>query len=86
VLHILFALDRGADVIVNLKIDQPLQSVLFRETSQKAFAMFADAPNEVSGDADVKRPIRSIGEDVNVACHASESLSWMAGTSPAMTI
>src|SRR5579872_101606 len=65
-LHILFALDRRADIVVNLKIDELFQSVSFGEPLNCGFPMLSNTSNKIAGPADVERAIRPIGENVNV--------------------
>ena len=82
----LLSLDCEANIVVLFKIDELLQVVLLRETAYQTIAMFMAAPDEVAGDADVKRTIAAIGRYVNkAATHHTNQQTWMAGTSPAMT-
>jgi hypothetical protein len=92
VLDRLLTLDRGANIVMLFKIDELLQVILLRETEYKTVAMFIAAPDEVAGDADVKRTIAAVSHYVNKAATHHTNLSslassktWMAGTSPAMT-
>jgi hypothetical protein len=67
VLDHLLSLDRGANIVMLFKIDELLQVILLRETAYQTIAMFMAAPDEVAGDADVKRTIAAIGHYVNKA-------------------
>jgi hypothetical protein len=67
VLDRLLSLDCGAIIVVLFKIDELLQVILLREPAYQTIAMFMAAPDEVAGDADVKRTIAAIGHYVNKA-------------------
>jgi hypothetical protein len=67
VLDRLLTLDRGANIVMLFKIDELLQVILLRETEYQTVAMFIAAPDEVAGDADVKRTIAAAGHYVNKA-------------------
>jgi hypothetical protein len=91
VLDVVFALNRGPDVRVRLCVYQLLQAVALGEAFDEAFAMFLGATREVC----VQRAVRSVGHYVHpralhresVGPHStSRNVSWMAGTSPAMTV
>jgi hypothetical protein len=49
------------------KIDELLQVILLLETAYQNVAMFMAAPDEVAGNADVKRTIAAVGHYVNKA-------------------
>ena len=67
VLDRLLTLDRGANIVMLFKIDELLQVILLRKTAYQTVAMFMAAPDEVAGDADVKRTIAAVSHYVNKA-------------------
>ena len=61
----LLALNCSTDIVVPFKINELLQSMTFRKAGKRAGAMFVAAPNQIAGDADVKRTIATVAHDVN---------------------
>jgi hypothetical protein len=64
-LDIVLALDGVADILKPLEIDQPSQSVLFREAFNDAGSMLVDPTDEVIRDSNIKNPVRTICQDIN---------------------
>jgi hypothetical protein len=70
VLDVVLALDRVADIVELLEINQPLQSVSFGESFDESRAVFVDAANEIARHADIQNAVRTIGQNVNPStCH-----------------
>ena len=65
VLHVPLALSGKADVGVGFRIDQPFQTVSFREAVHLSFAMFPNTSWQITRHAGVKSAIRPIGHDVD---------------------
>ena len=49
------------------KVDELLQAILLRETTQQATPVFVASTDEVAGDADIKRSVAAITHYVNKA-------------------
>jgi hypothetical protein len=82
---VFLALNGQAGVIVAFKVYQLLSSVSPGETWHGPLTMFINPPQEIVSHADIKCPARFVGNNVNkIVCHPGK-LSWIAGTSPAMT-
>ena len=64
-LDLLLTRDRGLHRAVQLDIDQPVNAVSFRETSNEAFLMLPNPRDGIAGDACVQRAIPSACEDVH---------------------
>lgn len=64
-LQVLLALDRGADVVVALYINQSLEIVALCETFDNALAMLPYTASQIAGDADIKRSIGLVCENVD---------------------
>ncbi len=62
-----FALDGGAHVAVRFGVDQAVEVVPSGECRSDAFLMLANPVGEVAGYAQVQRPVRAVGHDVNPA-------------------
>jgi hypothetical protein len=57
-----------------------------REPLHDALSMLVNPANDVIRDTDVERASRFVREDINpVICHDGKA-SWIAGSSPAMTM
>ena len=69
--HIFLPLNRGANVVKYLKINEALEPILLGETGNNTFAMLTNAPHKIAGHADIEYAVRPIGEDVNVSRHGS---------------
>ena len=63
--EVFLTLDGIADVFVSLGIDQPIQSLSFREAFRDTFAVFPNSPRKIVGHAHIKRAVRSVRHDVN---------------------
>src|ERR1700722_16476901 len=61
VFHVLLALDRVADVLEELAVDEAFEAVALGEAFHDAFAMFPRAAREVAGYASVKNAVRAVG-------------------------
>jgi hypothetical protein len=95
VLYQLFALNRQANVIVALDIDQPLQPVPLGEAFEHSLAMLPNPACEIARYPDIEGTVLSVGHDVDpAASHVGfvspetarpQAAAWMAGSSPAMT-
>src|SRR5260370_30076711 len=64
-LDVLFPLDRSADLVMTLGVDQPLQAVALSEALSHTLAILPNAPRKIAGDADIERPVRPGRDDVN---------------------
>lgn len=51
---------------MNLKPNQPLDLVSFRETGNESFLVLPNAPREIGGRANVKGSVRFAGEKIDV--------------------
>jgi hypothetical protein len=60
VLHVFLALDRVADVLEELGVNEALQAIALRETLHQALAMFPGPAGEVAGDAGVEDAVRAL--------------------------
>jgi hypothetical protein len=67
---IVFALDREANILVSLEIDETLQAMPFCESLDISRTMFEYPAHEVVGDAHVQDSIGVVCQDVNVAAIA----------------
>ena len=68
----LFPQDRFADVFEELEMDQAGYAVFAGEFRSPSLPVFLDARWQIGGDADIKRPIPSAGENVDAgAFHGS---------------
>ena len=68
-LHVLFPLNRGADIVVRLEVNQAFQSVSFCESFDGTFSMLGDTANEIGCHPDIKDAIRFVGENVDASSH-----------------
>ena len=66
-LHVVLALDRKLDILVLFEVDQPFQSVSFREAWNRSRSMFMHASDEIVCHANVKRAIRTVRQYINPA-------------------
>ena len=67
--------------------DEAFQSVTLREACYGGFAVLADPACAVAGHPGVEDAIWLVSQYVNPTTpHAVVCKSWMAGTSPAMTV
>jgi hypothetical protein len=94
-LNVMFALDGRLNVGKRLRVDKPLQSVSLGEAWQQTFTVFPGTTRNLGSNAGVQDAIRPIGHYVHPrAIHRinvpqielGATNSWMAGTSPAMTM
>ena len=53
-LDVLFSLDRVADVLIALDVNQPLEAMAACKTLDRALAMFEGATGDIARDPDVK--------------------------------
>ena len=65
-LDILLALDGGADIIKNFKIDEPFQFMSLRESIYSAATMLEHPSYEIAGDADVKNTVRPVRDEIHI--------------------
>ena len=76
-LHRLLALDRCVDVVMDLVPDQAMDAVLSRQCATDTVAVFADASQEIIGDADVERAVMRASKHVDkigvFRCHGRTS-------------
>src|SRR5258708_627523 len=94
-LQISLPLDRGADIVMALGVDETLQAIPLGKALGDTLAMLPRAPRKIAGDADIKNPIWPVGDDVDPSTLHDGSagmegvhtatVAWMAGSSPAMT-
>ena len=66
-LDVVFALDRSLNIIVALKVDQPLNTMPLRESCDQAIPMFIDSSDEVARDSNVQNAVWRTGQNVNIA-------------------
>ena len=66
-LHVVFALYRGSDVLVLLEINKAFQTVAFREACYSAHAVFRDAADQIIGNADIENAVWTICDDIDIA-------------------
>ena len=59
------SLYRGSNFIIAFDIDETFQAIALGKAFDQALAMLPYAPSKIAGDADVKRPIRSVRYDVD---------------------
>jgi hypothetical protein len=78
-LDVVFSLNRNADVIVRLEIDEPLQAISFCEAGYLSSTVFADPADQIIGNADVQNPIRPIGQYVDPAALHADILQNVDG-------
>ncbi len=79
---------------VRLVPDEPFQPVPLGEARKPPLFVLADPREQLAGDADVERPMLPVrhhvdGDEANeeiARAHAQAWCSWVAGTSPAMTV
>jgi len=62
---VLLAADGFLNVVVLLEIDERLHTISLRESWYETVAVFAHAPIEVAGDADIERAIAFAREDID---------------------
>jgi hypothetical protein len=74
----LLALDCVFGVIELFEINEPADLIFLRKAFRQFLAMLGDAPNEVVGNANVKRAADAAGEDVELeaACSHLRSLEY----------
>jgi hypothetical protein len=80
---------------MTLGIDQNLQAIPLGKALGDTLAMLPGTPRKIAGDANVRRPVRPVRDDVDPsALHdvsagttgvCTATVAWMAGSSPAMT-
>ena len=71
-LQVLLALDGGCDGFMRLGMNQPVQRIALSEFGPEALTMLPDTARKVGGDADVKRTVWLIGQDIGpAALHAT---------------
>jgi hypothetical protein len=63
------ALTRWADTVMRLSVNEKFYLITLRETLHEAFFMFMDAPHQIIGHTNIKRPIPPARHDVNVIGH-----------------
>ncbi len=78
-----FALDRQRHVVMDLIPDKARHSVASRELRGRAFAVFADAPNDVVRDAAIERAVGLAGQEIDEIRHTS-ILSWPGLSRPSI--
>ena len=69
VLDRFLALNRGADVVMLLEIDEALETVPLCEAINQAVAVFVTAPKQVIRDPGIENTVPTIGHDVDEAGH-----------------
>ena len=69
-LHVLFPLNGGSNIVMDFEVDELLQTVGFGEPFHGPFTMLCNATNKITGHADVECPVWPIGENVDVSRHA----------------
>ena len=74
-LDVFFSLERDADIVVPLDIDQPLQSIALRKALGHAFPVFPNAPREITRDTNVESTARSVRQDVEPSALHQISIS-----------
>jgi hypothetical protein len=67
--HIVLALNRSLDIVVDFEVDKTLQTVALGETFDGAFPMLSNATNKIVRDADVQNSVRPVSQNVDVAPH-----------------
>ena len=65
VFHVALALDRGADIRVGFCKYEPLQPIFFREAVGHSFMVLPNTTGKITGDAGIKRAVRSVGYNVD---------------------
>ena len=68
-LEVLLALQRIADRVVLLEVNQPRYLMLLREPFDYLFAMLVYTSHEIVCHADIQRSIPLTGEDVHITAH-----------------
>src|ERR1700722_11948442 len=63
----LLALNRVADIVELLLVDEKLEPVSLRESVDQPLAMLIDASEQIAGDTDVKYSATSVGHEVDEA-------------------
>src|SRR5437868_2558334 len=69
-LHILFALNGSANIIIRLVVNEHLQPEPLREAFDRTFPVLIRAPRQIACDADIKRAVAPVAHDVDPATHA----------------
>jgi len=72
-LDVVFALDRVADIIKSLEVDEPLQAIPFGEAADES------GTDEIIRHACVEDAVGAIGQDVNIAASHAEILQDVDG-------
>ena len=65
--HVPFALNGHADIRVTFCVDQPLQAAPLGEPVGDALSMFPHSTSEITGNASIKRAVRSVRYNVDPA-------------------
>ena len=60
---------------VKLGIDEPVDGVSLAEPLDDICSMFPDTAPQIASDADVKRPVPVVGEDVDARLHAATMMA-----------
>ena len=60
---------------VKLGIDEPVDGVSLAEPLDDICSMFPDTAPQIASDADVKRPVPVVGEDVDARLHATTMMA-----------
>ncbi len=66
-LHVLFTLNRRADVVVDFEMDETLETISLGKPLNDAFMVLSDPLNEMACDADVQDAVWLVVEDGHVA-------------------
>ncbi len=69
-LHIFFPLNRSSNIVMDFEINEPLQAVRSSESLDGPLTVLGNPTNKITRDTDIERPVRPIGEDVDVTSHA----------------
>jgi hypothetical protein len=72
-LHRLFALNCGSDVVVRFEINQAREAVPFRETLNQMVTMLITAAHKIARDTNIEDAVAPVGHDVNEAASHFQS-------------
>jgi len=64
-LHVVLQLNRGLDVSMPLRVDEPFQAIPLRKSIRYACSMLPDSTGEIAGHAYVQCAVRAISHDVD---------------------
>ena len=79
VLDRVLALDRGADVLVVLEMNEPLQAIPLGEAIDGTRAMLEYPPDKIVGHPDIENAVGTIGQDVNIASPHADMMKDVDG-------